>query len=845
MSPVKKFLLLGLALAGTVLSTSAWAQTPVPARYAGRALADVLRELQRDGLPLVFSTELVKSDMRVGAEPKAKEPRGRVDDLLRPHGLTTEVGHGGALLVVRRPATRAAGAKPAQVDAPAGTIRGVVVDAETGTPLAAVRVRVQRTANWVVTDENGAFTLDGVSPGRQTLYVSLVGYALLRPVADVRPAEITEMQIALPPGTGTYAETVTVRPEGRDGRDETVPAVRRLGNADIQQLRGVLTDDPLRAVQALPGVTASDDFRSEFSVRAADFRHIGVSIDGIAVPWPLHEVRGRDDTGSIAIINSDVLDHATLAPAAYPQRYGSRTGAWLDFGLREGSRDAARVHGAVGATTASAVVEGPIAAGRGSWIASIRRSYLDWLLQTLDYNSTTFGFLDHQSKVVFDLSSRHQLQFAAVAGRSALEETEIDPGPNSISQGDSDTAMVTAGLRSVLGKLLLLQRASFVSQGFDNAGDFGQPLGEGSFRDLSYRADALLQPWPRATFELGAEVHHARQSEVIRSYSLVQPPATTALRYVEAFSGASWQSASYLHLNWRASDRLGISPGVRVAHSTLTGETLASPWLQASWRAGRATVRGGAGIYQQFPEFEHVLGTQGNPEAMRERARHVDLAFEHKPSERVRWEVALYDRVEDDVLRLENGEPKLVDDQVRPIVGQRYRNALEGSSRGVELTVERRDANGVSGWVSYAYGRARYDDRLTEESFWGDFDQRHALNLYGRYRLSGHTNLSMKFRAGSNVPLAGYFVERDGGIYLSDRRNETRLPRYARLDLRADRTFTFTKRRLTLFVEVLNLLNRTNVGPADGTVRFATREAVGFVEELFPLLPSAGLLIEF
>jgi hypothetical protein len=843
MTRLVTLLVLAVTFASHV-SASASAQPASRTRYTGRALADVLRELQREGLSIVFSSELVKADMRVTTEPTANESRGRVDDLLRPHGLATQTGPGGMLLVVRRLERSKEGPR-APNDPPAGTIRGVVVDADTGAPLAAVQVRLQQTTRVSMSDEDGAFALDAVPPGRQTLYVSLVGYALLRPGVDVRPSETTEMRIALPPGTSTYTETLTVRPGDGEAADDRVPAMRRLDNADIQQLRGVLTDDPARAVQALPGVTASDDYRSEFSVRAADFRHIGVSIDGIAVPWPLHEVRGREDTGSIAIINSDLLDHASLAPAAYPQRYGSRTGAWLDFGLREGSRDRVGAHGAVGATNASAVVEGPIADGRGAWIASIRRSYLDWLLRTLDYDSTTFGFFDHQSKLVFDLSARHQLQFSAVAGRSGMHETEIDPGPNSISDGDSHTALVTAGVRSVLGPIVLLQRASFVSQGFDNTGDFGQHLGSGSFRDLSYRADVTAQPWPRATLELGGEVHRARQFQAVFSYAFAQSPTVTALRSVSEFSGDSWLSAAHLHVSWQAFDRFGFSPGVRVAHSTLTGETLASPWLQGSWRVGRAIVRAGAGLYEQFPEFAHVLGTQGNADAVRERARHLDLAVEYKLSDRLRAAVALYHRDEDDLLRLENGEPRLVDDQLRAPVGARYENAVTGSPRGVEVTVERRDANGLSGWLSYAYGRARYEDRLTGESFWGDFDQRHAVSVYGRYRPSGHTSLSAKFRAGTNVPLAGYFEERDGGLYLSDHRNDTRLPRYARLDVRADRTFTFTKRRLTLFAELVNVLNRANMGPADGTVRFATREAVGFVEELFPLLPSAGLLLEF
>ena len=42
-----------------------------------------------------------------------------------------------------------------------------------------------------------------------------------------------------------------------------------------------------RAVQALPGVATGNDFRSDFSVRGSDSRHMGLSIDGVApsVTW--------------------------------------------------------------------------------------------------------------------------------------------------------------------------------------------------------------------------------------------------------------------------------------------------------------------------------------------------------------------------------------------------------------------------------------------------------------------------------------------------------------------------------------------------------------------------------
>jgi len=81
-------------------------------------------------------------------------------------------------------------------------------------------------------------------------------------------------------------------------------------------------------------------------------------------------------------------------------------------------------------------------------------------------------------------------------------------------------------------------------------------------------------------------------------------------------------------------------------------------------------------------------------------------------------------------------------------------------------------------------------------------------------------------------------------LKLSAIRNQVRLPVYARLDVRANRTFTFQRSRLTLFVEVMNLIGRDNLRQTDGSIR-ANLDAVGFTDRLLPRVPSAGLLFEF
>jgi hypothetical protein len=69
--------------------------------FQGRSLDEALRLLQQDGLPIVFSSEIVTPAMRVVAEPRAATARQQLDELLAPHGLKAEPGPGRVILVVR------------------------------------------------------------------------------------------------------------------------------------------------------------------------------------------------------------------------------------------------------------------------------------------------------------------------------------------------------------------------------------------------------------------------------------------------------------------------------------------------------------------------------------------------------------------------------------------------------------------------------------------------------------------------------------------------------------------------------------------------------------------------
>src|SRR5690606_10747841 len=82
-------------------------------------------------------------------------------------------------------------------DVRAGTIRGVVVSAETGAPLPQARVYVDRTNLGATSDARGAFHLTGVAPGAHVLVAELIGHRTERVAVRVEPGRVVDVEVRL------------------------------------------------------------------------------------------------------------------------------------------------------------------------------------------------------------------------------------------------------------------------------------------------------------------------------------------------------------------------------------------------------------------------------------------------------------------------------------------------------------------------------------------------------------------------------------------------------------------------------------------------------------------------
>ena len=737
----------------------------------------------------------------------------------------------------------AAAQAPPAASQDTAVIRGTVVDERTEQPLARVLVRLADTEYKALTGPDGRFELRGVKPGDYTATVSVVGYGLLRKAVTAKAGATLEFTFVLTAGTGTYEEKVDVVAPVFERREPGSVSEQTLGATEIQDLRGLVADDPLRAIQAMPGVTATDDFSAEFSARGAGPKNTAVLLDGIpASAVLLHTVEGRNDSGSIARISSDVLSRATLMLGAYPQRTGDRLGPQLEFLTRDGSRDGFHLRTMVSMIAAGGVAEGPIAGGRGSWLASVRQSYLDWIIRRLyaDYNSF-MGFTDAFGRVVFDATARHQLSLTVLAGRSHYEEANPGTDPNAFADAASHGGMAVVGLRSTGQTWSLNQRVYGQVNTFQNTQPAGLEIGSGRYVDAGYRADFSRALGARLTLDGGGQAQRVDDRQSMFAYDRRVPPRKTTL---DTYDTRATRGGAYAHLRWQAAPASLLTAGARIDGSSQVAGAAASPWLQFEQVLPRGVrIRAGTGLYRQEPSSEELAGLHGGGDNLgRQRALHADVGIEQVLGARTRWQVAFYNRDERDVVFASGLEPRASGALVPYNPAARYENRLDGYARGIETVLQRRDPNGLSGWIAYAYEQSHYRDPKTGESFDGDYDQRHTLNVYASLRLWSRARAIAKYRVGSNIPVRGYYaptgLEDSEGLptfVLGPARNAGRLPTYSRLDLRVDQVFNFSTRRLTLFVELINVTNRTNAGLSGGR----------YLEKLLPLVPAAGFLVEF
>ncbi len=733
-------------------------------------------------------------------------------------------------------------------------IRGRVSDARTGEGIAKAMVSIRQQSLQTVTDERGRFDFPQVSPGEVQLYVSTVGYELLKSNIEVAGDHDVEADIRLGQQASKPSETVTVAAGPFDPVQPGVVSSNTLDNTELKNLATAIVDDPLRAVQTLPGVTTSDDYNAQFSLRGSGFSEIGVYVDGVLLSTPFHTTEDIEESGSVTVFPSDVVDSLELMSGDFPATYGEHAGAVLNITTRQGSQDRQFTSADIGMAGLVGSSEGPIGGSqKASWLVTARQSYIGTLLKEWGASYLTIGYSDFLGKLSFHPNSANQFTLGSILASGWFEPGTDEQSYSFIKKGESTTAAPYAAWNWEIGPSTLLHsEVSFVQTKAWNHDWQNQIPFESRAVDSSAQQEFRAQLPARHFITLGWGGRRGEENLRTNYYDLVYQNFLISA----AYRRSAWFTSAYLQDNWQIiPGKLRLDLGGRVENFTSTGQNLWMPRASMALSLSRDNkLTFSWGRYGQFPGFRQLWGEVNNPALRAQRATHYIAGWERSVDDRTRIRVEAYEYLLGDgiwspglywrlprPLDLENGLVP-VDGVLEPQLGPFLRNSLTGHSRGIEITLQRRSANRLSGWFSYSYGRSRASDPADQFWFWGDFDQRHTMNTYGSYRISKTIDLSAKYRLGTNFPLVGFYTTADANEPpFSEQPNQQRLPLYSRLDLRLSKAIYLEQRKLTFYTETINVLNRTNRGCQTDSII----QSVPPCDNEFPLLPSAGLALEF
>ncbi len=795
---------------------------------------------------------------------------------------------------------------------PATTVTGVVLDGVTETPIAAVQVAGGGRVAATGPDGRFAIVLDGEAA---SLRFRADGYLETVVEIDRSAGDRAAVEVRLFPET--FAETVDVVSEmAVQERPSATPVTPEA----VFRAPGSI-DNVFRTLATLAGVASTDDFGSRLAVRGGTPDQNLTVMDGIEVHNPYRLF------GIASAFNPETVENFELTAGGFGAAYGDRLSSLLIVDNRAG-RPGFQGSTAASITDANLVLEGSTPVGAdGTWLLSARRTYYDLVAgRVADQNFPSFA--DLQMQAGWDLGPGHRL---TLTGLRSVEDADLafdfdDSDERAALGSDITNGLASARFDAVLGPRATAttvvswyrNRESLRFDGLvradatrSNAPDDDVAFGRAAIAferavlvaDRSLRQDLSVQVSPRHLLHAGVELHGLNtgvrflstgdrndleaNGSSVRGGAGLPDELDSVLRGTR---GGAWVQDTY-----SPSERISFEPGLRLDWSTVNGGATVSPRVAASYAlGGGARIRAAGGLYTQSPGYEklsqsdYFIDLSGARELglRHERATHLVLGLEQDLGRDLTARVEGYYKRFDDLLvgRLETDAerrvrvgrydfPETLRDSVpaAPIILSAPTNEAGGDAYGLDVFLTRGNPAGrLTGWVSYAWGRAERESYGRRYAF--EYDRPHAFSAVGRYRLTSRWDLAATVRLASGFPhtpalgLRVASVEDDRGRRVPatdtlgnlqytidyggvENLNASRLPHYARVDLRATYQRGGPDGRWSLYVEVINLLGRDNAVVLEPRLQHDPGAELPRLLEVpsqgFPRFPTFGLRVRF
>ncbi len=710
---------------------------------------------------------------------------------------------------------------------PVGTIKGKVVDSETKSPLPGVSISILDTRNGTNSDPDGNFTINNIPVGTYSLRFNCIGFeSSVKTDIIVKPKRITFVQAHL--GVSPVRTNEVIVTGGVFARQENEPtSTINFSAEEIRRSPGT-AGDVSRILMTLPSVAKVNDLSNSLVVRGGSPNENGFFVDNIEIPNINHYPVQGSSGGPIGLINVDFIQDADFSSGGFSSAYGDRLSSVMNLTFREGNRDELDGQLDMAFAGVGIAAEGPVAAGRGSWLLSVRKSYLDLLVDAIG-TGVAPKYSDYQGKFVYDLNPGNKLTALGILGIDYIkfnkDEAE-DVGYN--AYGTSRSREGAAGVNwrylwsekgysnTALSYFGTWGKNDFIETASENLltenENFEQTY---QLRNINfYRFNRSFE----AEFGFDAKIVGVDYDNYLGPYT--DPFGNPIPAYLVRDNFWSRKGGAFVNLSWKPFTRLTLSPGARYDYFAYNKSGNISPRFSFSFDIDDLTSFNGAGgiYYQNLPL---VLLTQQveNKDLKDPVATHYVLGINRLLTENTRLTLEVYDK-EYKNFPVDPSTPSLfVIDEIAYRYGFYFTHEPltdigKSYSRGVELTLQKKLVEDVYGLISGSYFRSRYQGG---DGVWRDriFDNQFSFSAEGGYKPNSKWEFSLRWIYAGGVPYTPFDLTAseaiNRGVIDNAKVNQDRYPAYHSLNVRCDRRFNFKGSNLILYASVWNAYNRKNV----------------------------------
>ena len=724
-----------------------------------------------------------------------------------------------------------------------GSLRGTVIDSESGLPLEGATVTVDKSNFFAVTDQNGFFEILDLPTTTYNITARFIGFKIQTKFnIIVKSAGNRSLDYVLSPMPDTLDEVILNESPFKTSI-ETPLSTQTFSAVEIETYPGG-NNDITRVIQSLPGISPSvGGFRNDIIIRGGGPNETVYYIDGIEIPNINHFSTQGSSGGPVGLVNISFIKDVTLSTSSFGAEYDNALSGVLAFKQKDANKEKLIGNFRLGSSEAGLTIEGPIN-NKSSFILSLRRSYLQFIFKAFGFSFLP-DYWDYQFKLSHEIDSNNSIKLIGIGSIDKLTVNEPDEfnfeNQSVIEQipltnQNTETFGITWRriYKSVNGFFDLSISNNNLNNNFIRYKD-NLTKSDPTYSNISRENETKLRfisnhNFNDIKFSFGFNLTSAKYNNKTK-FNFYNIDYLTELNLIKY---GFFVKSSKLILN----QNLGISFGFRFDQDNFTSDNNIfsnfSPRLSFSyslsenndWKLNLST-----GLYYKIPTytalgFKDINDNFLNANMLYTKSNHYVLGIEYNSSNSSRFTIESF-------YKKYNNYPISVFDNISlankgadfEVLGNELLLSNgKGKSYGLEFLYQQKLQNNFYGIFSYTFFFSEFSnlDNIYLPSVW---DNRHLISFTGGYKLKKNWEISSKLRYTGNTPYAPVDTASSSLSYPEIIFDYSQLGNYflqsfTKLDLRVDKRWNFKSTSMNFYIDIENILgNEIPIPPEYGLSR--------------------------